>query len=57
VATESETGADAALDRPGTERFDCVVSDYEMAGMDGTELFERLRDRGDDPVHPVHRGR
>ncbi|MFC7229650.1 response regulator [Salinirubellus salinus] len=49
VATESDP--DAALRRVETESFDCVLSDYEMPGMNGIELLERIRQtRPDLPV-------
>jgi len=36
--------ADAALDRLDAERFDCVVSDYEMPGMNGLELLDAVQE-------------
>jgi PAS domain S-box-containing protein len=38
----------AALDALDTGRFDCVVCDGDLPGTGGVELFERLRERGDD---------
>ena len=35
--------ADEALGRLAEERFDCLVTDIEMPGMDGFELTEQLR--------------
>ena len=48
VATET-TPADA-LSRLESEQFDCVISDYDMPGMDGLELFEAIRE--DHPLVP-----
>jgi PAS domain S-box-containing protein len=43
VATETDPAA--ALDRVGSEPIDCVVSDYDMPGMDGLELLSAVRER------------
>jgi PAS domain S-box-containing protein len=39
------TSGKAALDALDREAVDCVVSDYEMPGMDGIELLRAVRDR------------
>ncbi|GAB7092167.1 hypothetical protein JCM18237_24380 [Halorubrum luteum] len=48
VDVTSVTTPEDALDRLRTERFDCVVSDYDMPGMDGLTFFERLSATVDD---------
>jgi CheY-like chemotaxis protein len=42
---ETATSGAAALDRLAADEFDCVVSDYDMPGMDGLELLEAVRAR------------
>ncbi|WP_144798192.1 hybrid sensor histidine kinase/response regulator [Halorubrum depositum] len=44
VAVTGVTSASDALDALDGERFDCIVSDYDMPGTDGLEFFERLRE-------------
>ncbi|HKL28692.1 MAG TPA: PAS domain S-box protein [Natrialbaceae archaeon] len=46
----SETRSETVLDRLESRDVDCVVSDYQMPGMDGLELLEAVReDRPDLP--------
>ncbi|WP_049980104.1 PAS domain S-box protein [Halolamina rubra] len=42
------TSGDEALRRLDEERVDCVVSDYQMADMDGLELLASVRERYPD---------
>jgi PAS domain S-box-containing protein len=42
-AVASETDADAVLDRLATDRFECVVSDYDMPDRTGLDLLETVR--------------
>ncbi|MFC5278240.1 PAS domain-containing protein [Halorubrum rubrum] len=44
VSVTSVTGPEAGLNRLDSESFDCVVSDYDMPGMDGLAFFETLRE-------------
>ena len=41
---ETATSAGEALDRLEGERFDCVVSDYDMPGQNGIEFLESVRE-------------
>jgi len=44
VSVTTETAPEDALDRLEAGRYDCVISDYDMPGMDGLELFESIRE-------------
>jgi PAS domain S-box-containing protein len=44
ITVLTETDAGAALDRLESDHVDCIVSDYDMPGMDGLEFLEAVRD-------------
>ena len=44
VSVTSVTEPSAALDRLAESSFDCLVSDYDMPGMNGLEFFEAVRE-------------
>jgi PAS domain S-box-containing protein len=44
------TSASEGLDRLAADRIDCIVSDYDLAGMDGLAFLEAVRE--DDPDLP-----
>lgn len=43
LTVETATTASEGLDRLAERDFDCIVSDYEMPGVDGIEFLERVR--------------
>ena len=44
ISVDTVGSAEAALDKLGTERFDCIVSDYDIPGMDGLAFLESVRE-------------
>jgi len=48
LTVETASSAVAGLDRLETERFHCVVSDYDMPEINGVEFLERVRERHGD---------
>jgi len=53
----SETAASDARTRLAEASFDCVISDYDMPGMDGLELLETLRDDYPDLPFMLYTGK
>jgi PAS domain S-box-containing protein len=45
LTTTTTTSADTALDRFEAGDIDCIVSDYNMPGMDGLALYEAVTER------------
>jgi PAS domain S-box-containing protein len=45
---ETTTSSDQALDRLAEDRFDCVVSDYDMPGRNGVEFLKAVREEYSD---------
>jgi PAS domain S-box-containing protein len=43
---EKTESAKTALERIRSEKFDCILCDYQMAGMDGLKLLQTLRNEG-----------
>ena len=48
VAVTPVPNALVALERLESERFDAVLTDYKMPGMDGAELVKKVRERWPD---------
>jgi PAS domain S-box-containing protein len=48
IEVVTETHVSDGLDRLATEEFDCVISDYDMPGMNGLTFLERVRNNYDD---------
>ncbi|MFW6448977.1 MAG: PAS domain S-box protein [Halobacteriota archaeon] len=57
VSVESVTSAAAALERLEAASFDCVVSDYEMPGMNGLQLLRAVREDHPDIPFILFTGR
>ena len=57
IIVETTTGARQALEALETSTIDCIVSDYEMPGMDGLELLEEVRTRDPDLPFILFTGR
>ena len=47
----------AALDLLHHEKFDAIISDYKMPGMDGITLLKHLKEGGDDTPFIIFTGR
>ncbi len=49
IRVESAGSPEDALRRLESETYDCVVSDFQMPGLDGIELARRVRETSDVP--------
>lgn len=45
---EPFASAEMLLASPDLSRFDCVVADVHLSGMNGLDLVRRLRERGEE---------
>ncbi len=57
ISVVTETSATAALERLSAESVDCIVSDYQMPGMDGMAFLERVREEYPDLPFILFTGR
>ena len=56
LTVETAPSADEGLSRLGDERFDCVVSDYQMPGRDGIAFLEAVREEDPDLPFVLYTG-
>lgn len=54
---ETSLSALEALDKLKRDRFDVIVSDYQMPGMNGIELLKKLKSAGDTTPYILFTGR
>ena len=54
---DTSLSAQEALDRLKRERFDVIISDYQMPGMNGIELLKTLKSAGDTTPYILFTGR
>ncbi|MHC3436848.1 bacterio-opsin activator domain-containing protein [Natrialbaceae archaeon A-gly3] len=57
IVVEAATSGEEALEALEGSSIDCIVSDYEMPGMDGLELLEEVRRRDPDLPFILFTGR
>jgi len=54
---ETSLSAQDALDKLKRDRFDVIISDYQMPGMNGIELLKKLKSAGDTTPYILFTGR
>jgi len=54
---ETVTSADAGTSRLAQERFDCIVSDYDMPGKNGIDFLEAVREENPDIPFILYTGK
>ncbi|MDD1667947.1 MAG: PAS domain S-box protein, partial [Methanomicrobiales archaeon] len=57
LRVEGVGSADEALERLGQNRYDAIISDYQMPGMDGIAFLKHLRAAGDTTPFIILTGR
>jgi PAS domain S-box-containing protein len=57
IRIDGVNSAGAALERLRETRYDAIISDYQMPGMDGIALLKRLREGGDRTPFIILTGR
>lgn len=57
VHVDVATSAEAALDVLSTQRYDAIVADYQMPGMNGIEFLKALRGKSDNTPFILFTGR
>jgi DNA-binding response OmpR family regulator len=57
VSVDTSNSAYEGLKKIASNRYDAVVTDYEMPGMDGIELLKQLRSQGNDIPLIIFTGR
>ena len=57
VHVDVATSAEAALDVLSTQRYDAIVADYQMPGMNGIEFLKALRGKRDNTPFILFTGR
>jgi CheY-like chemotaxis protein len=51
------SSADEAFRQTGTRKFDAIVCDYYMPGMNGCSLLKRMREQGSNALHILYSGK
>jgi CheY-like chemotaxis protein len=56
ITVYTATSGDMALEMLKERRYDAIISDYAMPGMNGIEFMKRVRVMGDDTPFAIFTG-